>query len=213
MIANHPSDEALAQMAAGRLSAGPRLVVATHLGLCRRCRALVGDLEAVGGALLDSQPPLALRPDAFARTLALIDAPEREPEIARPAMHPEDAGLPAPLRYYATGPWRRLHPRLSWRWLALPEDPGARVIMLRAAAGQALPHHSHRGREFTQVISGGFSDRFGHYLPGDCIEADAQVTHRPVVDPDGECVVVAAIEDRLRLSSLFGRLVQPLIGL
>ena len=168
----------------------------------------------MGGALLAAEMPRALSPDAFARTLALIDAPApATPIAAQPSALRGDPGLPAPLNRYPIGPWRWVHPRLRWRRLVLPEDPGANVIMLRVSAGQAVPRHSHTGREFTQVISGGFSDALGHYLPGDCIEADTDIEHQPQVDPDGECVVLASVEGRLRLSSWLGRLAQPLIGL
>ena len=121
--------------------------------------------------------------------------------------------LPPPLCNYDIGPWRFIQPYLRWRRLSLPEDPGANVIMLKVAAGRPLPHHTHTGREFTQVISGGFSDSSGHYIVGDCVEADEDIEHRPVVDPDGECIVLAAVEGRLRLRGWLGRLFQPLIGL
>ena len=209
MISHHPSDEALAQMSAGALAAGPRLVIATHLAGCPQCRARIGGFEALGGAMLAQEAPVALRPDAFARTLARIDAPEIEAP-RRAALNPE---LPGPLCNYEIGPWRFVQPYLRWRRLNLPEDPDANVIMLKVAAGRPLPHHTHTGREFTQVISGGFSDSHGHYLVGDCIEADQEVDHQPVVDADGECIVIASVEGRLRLHGWLGRLFQPLIGI
>ena len=210
MITSHPSDEALLQMAAGWLAAGPRLVLSTHVSLCARCRTRLRDYETIGGDLLEDADPRILSPDAFAKTLALIDRPiGSEPSL----MHGIEPGLPAPLNHYAGSPWRRLNASLSWRRITLPEDPAANVIMLKVAAGRAVPRHAHTGREFTQVISGGFSDAQGHYLPGDCIEADAEIAHQPKGDPDGECVVLASVEGRLRLSSWLGRLVQPLIGL
>jgi putative transcriptional regulator len=42
---------------------------------------------------------------------------------------------------------------------------------------------------------------------------DEEVNHQPVVDQDGECVCLAAVEGRLRLSGWIGRLIQPLIGI
>ena len=211
MISHHPSDEALAQMAAGSLAAGPRLVLATHLSGCAQCRGRMRGFEAVGGALLSEQAPSILRPDAFARTLARLDA--ANDEIAPPARAVRNAGLPPPLCNYQIGPWRFVQPYLRWRRLALPEDPDAHVIMPKVAAGRPLPHHTHTGREFTQVISGGFSDTLGHYVVGDCVEADEEIDHQPGVDADGECIVLASVEGRLRLRSWLGRLFQPLIGI
>lgn len=213
MISSHPSPEALLDYAAGRLGAGPQLVLETHLSLCAQCRDQVRDLEAVGGALLTSEQVVKLSPDAFARTLALIDAaavPKRQ-LAAKP--RPSGNNWPGPLARHATGRWRFLHPRLRWQRIVLPEDPKANVIMLKVAAGQAVPQHGHNGREFTQVIAGGFSDASGSYAPGDFIEADAGIEHQPVADKDGECIVLASVEGSLRLGSWLGRLAQPLIGL
>lgn len=209
MISHHPTDESLARMAAGALTAGPRLVVATHLAGCAACRARIGAFEAVGGVLLEAETPAILPPDAFARTLARLNAPEPTP-IRIPTPHPE---LPGPLAHYEIGPWRFVQPGLRWRRLTLPEDPEANVIMLKVAAGHAVPQHTHTGREFTQVIAGGFSDGLGHYAIGDCVEADEDIDHQPVVDPDGDCIVLAAVEGRLRLHGWLGRLFQPLIGI
>ena len=211
MITSHPSQEALLDYAAGRLSAGPQFVLATHLSLCPQCREQVWDYEAVGGALLASENGVRLSHDAFARTLAMIDSPV--PEARVPRHKPRSPGMPGPLARYETGRWRFIHPRLRWQRIVLPQDPKANVIMLKVSAGQPVPHHGHTGREFTQVIAGGFSDVTGHYLPGDFIEADATLSHQPVADRDGDCIVLASVEGSLRLGSWLGRLAQPLIGL
>ena len=206
---HHPSDEALGRFAAGALEAGPRLIVATHLNGCAQCRGRIRSFEAVGGALLEDFEPAGLPTDAFARTIARIDGPVLPPSA--PPVYAAD--MPAPLRHYPLGPWRFVHPGLRWRRLTLPEDPQANVIMLKVAAGQRVPEHGHTGTEFTQVITGGFSDSFGHYVQGDCIEMDDDVEHQPVVDQDGECIVLAAVEGRLRLRGWLGKLFQPLIGI
>ena len=44
------------------------------------------------------------------------------------------------------------------------------------------------------------------------VEADAETEHQPVVDADGECICLAAVEGRLRLGGFLGRLLQPLTG-
>ncbi len=210
MIAHHPSDLTLARLAAGTLDAGPRLVVATHLSGCERCRGGLRSFEAVGGAMLDGAPPTRLSPDAFARALKRLDESELPGEPAPRVHHPD---LPPPLNDYEIGPWRFVRPGFRWRRLTLPESPDANVIMLKVAAGQPVPHHGHSGTEYTQVLTGSFTDSLGQYRVGDCIEMDEEVNHQPVVDRDGECVCLAAVEGRLRLSGWIGRLMQPLIGI
>jgi putative transcriptional regulator len=210
LITHHPSDESLARLAAGTIGAGPRLVVATHLSGCSQCRRRLRSFEAVGGAFLEDAPPLSRSPDAFARALARLDEADPHREPAPRVLHPE---LPAPLNAYEIGRWRFVLPGFRWRRLTLPESPDANVIMLKVAAGQPVPHHGHSGTEYTQVLTGSFSDAFGRYRAGDCTEMDEDVEHQPVVDPDGECVCLASVEGRLRLSGWIGRVVQPLIGI
>ena len=209
MITHHPSDESLARLAAGTLGAGPRLVVSTHLSQCAQCLGRLRSFEAVGGAMLEEAKPVFARPDAFARVVARLDAPESPIPPPR-ALHHE---LPPPLNAYELGPWRFVHPGFRWRRVNLPESSDATVIMLKVGAGRRLPHHGHSGTEYTQVLTGSFSDSFGRYRAGDLIEMDEDVEHEPVADAGGECVCLTAVEGRLRLSGWIGRLLQPLVGI
>jgi putative transcriptional regulator len=210
VITHHPSDLTLARVAAGTLGAGPQLVVATHLSGCLQCRAVLRSFEAVLGAMLDAAPPAHLSPDVFAHALRRLDEAVPHSEPAPRVVHPD---LPPPLNAYNLGPWRLVRPGFRWRRLTLPESPDANVIMLKVAAGQPVPHHGHTGTEYTQVLTGSFSDALGQYRAGDCMEMDEEVNHQPVVDQDGECVCLAAVEGRLRLNGWVGRLIQPLIGI
>jgi putative transcriptional regulator len=210
VITHHPSDDSLARLAAGTIGAGPRLVVATHLSGCPQCRRGLRSFEAVGGAMLEGAPPVSQSPDAFARVLARLNAAGPASEPAPRVLHPE---LPPPLNAYEIGPWRLLHPGFRWRRLTLPESPDANVIMLKVAAGRRVPRHGHSGTEYTQVLMGSFADALGQYRAGDCVEMDEGVDHQPVVDTGGECVCLASVEGRVRLSGWISRLLQPLIGI
>jgi putative transcriptional regulator len=210
VISHHPSDLSLARLAGGTLGAGPELVIDTHLAGCPQCRGRLRSFEAVGGAMLDEVAPARLSPDAFQRALERLDEADPPAEPQPRVLHPD---LPPPLNAYEIGPWRLVGPGFRWRRLMLPESPDANVIMLRVAAGRPVPHHGHSGTEYTQVLTGSFSDALGQYRAGDCIEMDEEVSHQPVVDRDGECICLAAVEGRLRLSGWIGRLMQPLIGI
>ncbi len=217
----HPSDETLMAWAAGTLPAGPRLVVAIHLDGCRRCRQTVGRFEAIGGALLEASEPAPMAGGAFDALMARIDAEDAASVAAPPSSRrriseapttPDGLPLPARLAHHDVGRWRRLGPALSWSRIGVAGDPDANVVLLRIPAAGAAPRHGHTGREFTQVLVGGFSDGRDAYVAGDFDEADENVDHRPVVDADGECICIAAVEGRLRIHGI-GRLLQPFIGL
>jgi putative transcriptional regulator len=202
---HHPYDDTLARYAAGRLGAGPSLVVAAHLHGCRECRARVGLFAAVGGALLEEAPVAAVRPELFASTLRRIEETSERPQtVARPASPLDGLAMPA---------WRGVGRSFQWRRLTLPYAPDANVIMLKVQPGQKMPQHTHAGVEYTQILQGGFHDEFGRYVAGDCIEADDEVEHQPVVDSQIECICLAAFDGRLKLQGWVGRLIQPWIGL
>jgi putative transcriptional regulator len=214
--AHHPQAETLLSFAAGALTAGPRLVVATHIAGCPECRRVARGFEAVGGALLEAAPAAQGSPELLMRALGRLEAasaPRGAAGAPPPPRPPDLHDIPAPLRHHAIGPWRRVAPGFRISRVAIPEDRAANVILLRVGAGCPVPRHTHEGVEYTQVLSGAFSDVLGHYGPGDCIEAGDDVDHQPIVDLDGECICLAAVEGRLRLHSFVARLIQPFFGL
>ena len=205
MSLHHPYDDTLARCAAGRLGAGPSLVVAAHLHGCQECRARIVLFEAVGGALLEEAPAAAVRPELFAATLRRIEeTSERSPSLARSASPLDGIAMPA---------WRGVVGGFQWRRLTLPYAPDANVIMLKVPPGRKMPQHTHAGVEYTQVLQGGFHDDFGHYVAGDCVEADEEVEHQPVADTDVECICLAAFDGKLKLRGWVGRMIQPWLGL
>jgi putative transcriptional regulator len=213
-IRHHPSEESLLRHAAGTLGAGPTIVVATHLATCPACRSHVADLEAAGGVLLESLTPTPLAPDAVAAALARIDAAPQEPIVRPPATTlPGPVDLPAPLHAFARRPWRWLGPGIRCSRVVVPNDPSANVMLYRIGPNRRLPEHGHTGTEFTQVISGSFSDARGRYGPGDLVEADGEIEHQPVVDADGECICLAALDGRMILRGFAGRLLQTFVDL
>jgi putative transcriptional regulator len=146
MIRHHPDDALLMALAADRLARGPAVVTAAHAEGCAHCRARLRELDVVGGALLEAAEPAVLAPEALARTLARIDAPEAggvpgdalrvestsTHRTARsPRSAPKQAAAPsrAELRFLASLPAGMAWPyslrgstTTPWRWLG----PGMR---------------------------------------------------------------------------------------
>ena len=90
--------------------------------------------------------------------------------------------------------------------------PGANVVLMRGRADALLPAHGHQGSEFTQVLSGGVIDGEMGYEAGDMFVADDHTNHHLRVAEGGECLCIAAIEGRMRMNGLIGRILQPLVG-
>lgn len=213
-IHHHPSEETLLRLGAGRLGAGPALVVSVHLEGCALCRERLVRFEAVGGAILDETPPAPLTADLLGRTMERIEGIRATPlkeEVLRkhPALGIE---LPRAMRDCEVGPWRWLGPGFKWSKVKIAGSPGAKIMLLKGRAGLHLPAHGHTGLEFMQILSGSLSDDRGQYFPGDLDEADEEVDHRPVVGGESDCICLAALEGDTRLHGMLGRLLRPIVG-
>lgn len=205
MSATHrPSDETLAAFAAGGLDDGLALVVAAHLEIDRTSRARARDFQAINGALLDAAEPQAM---ALSAREAMVRAGAVSPEI--PARE-HGSGLPKVVTPFELGPWRPIGVRLAMRKVEVPGSQ-ARVFMLKAGPGVALPHHKHTGFEWTTILTGAYEHEFGRYAAGDFDEADAEHEHTPRVDPVEGCTCIVALTGDVLLQGWFGRLLQPLV--
>lgn len=203
MIRHHPSEATLIAQAAGSLPALHARVLAMHLAACPRCRDELRGMEEVGGALLATLPPAALRPDALARTMARLD------DAARPA----PSGVPViTLDALATGRWWWLGRGIRLMPLARRDASGTRLDLIRVAPGVALPAHGHSGPEMTCILQGGYADATGDYGAGDIAEGDSALEHTPVASPGRDCICLIATTGRLRAHTWLARIVQPLIG-
>jgi putative transcriptional regulator len=205
-------DDLLIAHAAGKLAEPVALVVATHLALAPASRRRYRRYEALGGVLLEGVTPAPLADDAWERMLGRLDAPARPEAVALPPPGPA-AGLPAPLRpYLPQGP-----AALAWHsYGALQEaDLGLggdyRVQLIRLKAGRRVPRHTHDGNELTVVLEGAFSDGVGHYRRGDLAIADGSIDHRPMADPDGDCLCLAVTDAPIRLTGPIGRFLNPFL--
>jgi putative transcriptional regulator len=211
-------DSLLASYAAGTLGKPLSVLVASHLQIKAESRPYVEDLETAGGMLLDEIAPVPL-PDRDRRLASAQAAP-----LAPTAPHRGggasacQAGhefLPPALRSYFGAAfddcrWRLLLPGV--RQCRIAKDESAEVSFLRCRAGKTMPTHTHDGLEVALVLAGGFCDAAGQYARGDIAVADDKVSHQPVIDRDGECIVFLVIEGSVRLTGPVGRLLQRFIG-
>ena len=217
-INHHPSDETLLGYAAGALPAGTRLVISVHVQGCSRCARDVGRFEAIGGQVLTEAPGTELSQDLLGRTLASLDRDDRSSgargkAVFEAARRSDGIILPRALSAYETTPWRWISPGIHLSRVKVQEDPDANVILLRVGANRLLPEHGHTGTEFTQVLTGSLIDGSKRLMPGDIMEASADLEHQPVAGHEGECICLAVVEGKLRIGGLIGRTVLSLVGL
>ena len=160
-IGHRPSDETLTAFAAGQLDEGLALVVACHIEADQESRRRLRDLQAVQGALLDAVEPIPMA--SGPNPAATAARAEPAPAAAIPM---SETGMPKVLGPYGLGPWRPIGIRVAMRRVEVP-GAGARVFMLRAGPGIALPHHKHTGVEWTTILAGAYEHEYGRYAAGD----------------------------------------------
>ncbi|MDJ0629574.1 MAG: ChrR family anti-sigma-E factor [Rhodobacter sp.] len=210
-INHHLNDALLMAYSAGSLPEAFSLVVATHISMCDECRARLASFDAVGGSVLEECDTVALDDDAFAATMALIDAAGSEAIVAD---FDADALFPAPLREYVGGDLNAVKWRPAGggvRQAILKTSADASVRLIRIPAGASVPDHGHRGTELTLVLQGAFRDDEDRFGPGDVEVADEHLHHTPVAEEGEDCICLAATDAPLKFNALLPRLAQPFL--
>ena len=215
MITHHLSDEFLVEYANGSLPGPESLVVGSHLAICAECRNRVETFETVSAVLLEEGEAEAVSPGALDAILAKIDGLEEED--AAPLIEFDRDTLqviPPPLRNYLDGSLSDLNWKRTGRGIeeaSLVRDEDVRISLLRIRAGQKVPSHTHRGEEFTLVLSGGYADGDDHFGKGDVSLADSEKDHAPVADSDGPCLCLTVRNGATRLTGPIGRFLNPVM--
>lgn len=205
-------DELLLDYAAGVLPEGPALAVALHVALDPASQRVVQRLQAVGGALLESEAAADQFDEAaLERALGRLDAVPVEAPRPAAAPRPGFGWAPAPLRPYLAGKdWKRVFGGFDEIRLGLHGD-SHRVSLLRLAPGKGLPVHRHVANEFTIVLQGGYTDNTGNYGVGDFAVGPGPQEHRPIADPGEPCIALIVVEKPIVLTSVWGRLLNPFV--
>ena len=215
MITHHLSDEFLVEYANGSLPGPEALVVGSHLAICAECRDRVETFETVSAVLLEEGEVEAVSPGALEAILAKIDGPEEEDSAPLIEFDRDTLEIiPPPLRTYLDGSLSDLDWKRTGRGIeeaSLVRDEDIRISLLRIRAGQKVPSHTHRGEEFTLVLSGGYADGDDHFGKGDVSLADSAKDHAPVADSNGPCLCLTVRNGATRLTGPIGRFLNPVM--
>jgi putative transcriptional regulator len=214
-IEHHPTDSMLAAFAAGRLDYGQHVAIATHLVSCPQCHTFMRSMEQVGGSVLTSLPPAAMSNGALAKVEARLNEPVPPVAVDMTPTVPEAEvpGLPKFVRRYRFGNWKWIAPSVHLRPIVLPYASDTRVFLLKSGPGTKMLQHSHTGIEMTCVLSGAFSHDGRRYGPGNFDLGDETIDHQPVVEVGPDCVCLVAMQGKLHLNGLIGRIMQPFVRL
>jgi len=205
MPVHHPSADLLYAVAAGQQSAAVHKVVLAHAALCSACRKHLDELEAVGGALLDEEPGVAMSPGALERALAAVGNEAKSPVATMPDWL---QSIPAAVRDVISDVASTASPKAAPS-LTLMQSMGANretMELVRIEPGKAIPAHAHEGTEYALVLTGAFRDEHGVFAQGDLAVNDARHTHRPVAEPGETCIALIVTTAALRFKGPLGLL-------
>jgi putative transcriptional regulator len=210
-ISHHPGAELLLTYASGAATEALALLVASHITFCPVCRAEVRRAEAAGGSLFATVPPVSLSESAYQAVLARLDAPAAQ--IVRSARLASN--LPAPLQAYVGPdydnlPWRHVAGGISH--LPIKTAGGMQARLIRAEPGSGVYEHTHKGEEWTLVLTGSFVDVTGRYAAGDVQSTTPDVSHEPTAEAGPVCINLAVTDAPLKFRGLLPNLLARLHG-
>ncbi|OYX46116.1 MAG: hypothetical protein B7Y90_17045 [Alphaproteobacteria bacterium 32-64-14] len=170
--------------------------------------------EAIAGAALEAEAPTAMKPDALAMAFAAIDRGDQRKPGPKAMTYPELEAVPVALRDVICSAeskrsWSYGGPGLKRLDLGVPG--GAKIEVIRLAAGTSVPWHTHKGQELTLCLHGEFSDGHATYGPGDFSAFDGATRHQPRTDKDTVAYALAVTDAGLRFEGVLGAL-QKMFG-
>jgi len=217
MLSHHLTDETLQDYASGVLNSSMETLIACHLTVCPVCRQRADMADAIGGICLDGQnaaPMIASADDI----LALNKSADSTTSTAAASQLPAGPGIPRPLARLLPAPldelpWKSFGPGLKQYNLGnQPRKEGA-FKLLSIDPGSRMSKHTHQHRELTFIVSGSYSDELGKFKAGDIADLSADHHHTPYVDSDIPCISLIATDAPVKFDSLFGKIVQPFVGI
>ena len=213
MTKHHPSNDFLMEHAAGSLPVAQAACVSAHLSYCERCRRTDGQLQTVGGAMLERLDPVSVSESLLDTVLARLE----DPAPLAYAGQTEVSALPGLLQRltnkdFSQLVWKRVTRALSISYLSTG-DTSHEFALLRIAAGGRIPEHTHGGKEMTLVLEGGFSDGRDSYHPGDFIYRSSEDTHAPVALDGEDCICLTVLDAPLKFTGWQHRWLNPFLKL
>ena len=208
MTQHHPTEHILIEHAAGALSAGPALCVASHLEFCSECAQHNRQLSQLGSAMMMDTQEGKVEDNLFDQIMQRVDEPvEKRPSKKTGIDKVLQQLLPNGLSGVA---WKRMAGGVSSFDLGDIAE-GFAVKLMKVERGRSVLQHTHTGNEFSVLLQGGYSDELGNYYRGDFVECSDQHTHKPVAHRNEDCILLTAVHGELKFTGTLGRLLNPFV--
>jgi putative transcriptional regulator len=208
MITHHPDEMTLLDFSAGNLNMALTLAISVHMHSCRDCQAQLQRLTALGGSLLETISPSSADEQDFAALMQQLNT--EQPPANLQTAQPNNSVPATPntqtnplLRHLPCAPtdlpWQAQTRSISqYDLTSIIKVSGFKLALQKIAAGAQVPKHTHRGKEYTVILQGGFSDELGVYHKGDFIARDARHLHTPTALQNEDCICLTVLSAPLK---------------
>jgi putative transcriptional regulator len=212
-------DDAITDYAAGNLSPAKHAIMSCVVELNPRAAKKAAFETNVAATLMSEIRPVPLSPLFIGETLAKL--PPREPMDVAANVDPRDRLAPKPLRDLMGGQglgdieWKSLVPGVAVHDVLgnRRTRDGDRLYLLRAKGGVSMPEHSHRGEEWTLILSGSYLANDRVYARGDLHIEDENTEHAPQIAEGEDCICLVMTQGPLKMKSWLPRIVQQVVGI
>lgn len=196
----HPDYDDLLEFSAGVIAPSVGLCISVHLEYCEQCRQQLAKLDAIGGLMFEQLEPAAVDDSLLDSIFDRIDS-KASSSAGRVQMATERDHIPHSVKKLVGYDleqlkWRRHGSKVHSAILL--NDNGINASLIRIQAGASVPQHDHRGREYTVILQGSFSDDSGVYREGDFVLRQPGQPHSPTATADRDCLCLAVLDAPMR---------------
>lgn len=214
-------EEWLVSYCAGGLSPAKRMLLDCQAALNAAFASRVGDIETVGGVLLETAKGEALSDDFMSGLWTKIDDASAEPKKQKMTKESDQAvsdnWIPSPLNALMTQAQKSMNwKNMGFGMARIPilDDGHEKLYLLKSKPGMKMPEHSHHGEEWALILQGGYHVGDQGFAYGDLHREDENCTHQPIIDDHGEaCITLVASEGGIKFSNPALRLLKPVFGI
>jgi putative transcriptional regulator len=197
----------------GVLDQAQSMIVASHLTLSPRARALARTCEEMAGTLLEKDcQPVPMRSGALNYVLSAIDSlscSSGKSACCAPKNKalPKELDLPEPLaepmQSCTDFHWKTLGGGFKSYDLAL-DCCSSKARFVKLEPGLKTPEHQNDGMEITLILGGAVMEQGSIYRRGDLLVADETLTLSQQACPKAGCVCMVVSSSPVKLKGLAG---------
>ncbi len=210
------SETSIMDYALGNLSPAKHFIMACQSEISDTVAEEISFQEEIATSFLGETQSVSLSPDFLEEVLAKLpegDSDEETQAFGR-GLAPKTLrsvlghGL-KDLKWRSMVPGVAVHDVLGNRRY----EEGERLYLLKAKGGMKMPDHSHKGEEWSLILTGSYRVGETTYRRGDLHIEDDTVTHAPHIDKGEDCICLVMTQGPLLMKSWIPKIVQRIVGI